>query len=80
MSENYQEALFQIVAEQLNIKTETLKLSDHFINDLKADSLDVVELIMSVEEKWNISIPDEKAEKMETIKHLLDYIKTVCVS
>ena len=76
MSESNQETLFQIISEQLNIKTEKLKLSDHFINDLKADSLDVVELIMSVEEKWNISIPDEKAEKMETIQHLLDYIKT----
>ena len=76
MAENTQESLFQIISEQLNIKAEKLKLSDHFINDLKADSLDVVELIMSVEEKWNISIPDEKAEKMETVQHLLDYIKT----
>lgn len=76
MSKSNQETLFQIISEQLNIKTEKLKLSDHFINDLKADSLDVVELIMSVEEKWSLSIPDEKAEKMETIQHLLDYIKT----
>lgn len=75
MSASSQETLFQIISEQLNIKTEKIKLADHFINDLKADSLDVVELIMSVEEKWNISIPDESAEKMETVQHLLDYIK-----
>lgn len=76
MSDNTKEALFKIIAEQLNIKTDKLKLSDHFINDLKADSLDVVELVMSVEEKWNISIPDESAENMESIQNLLDYIKT----
>ena len=76
MSADIKEALFQIISEQLNVKTDQLNLSNHFINDLKADSLDVVELIMSVEEKWNLSIPDEKADKMETIQNLLDYIKT----
>ena len=76
MSSNPQEILFQIISDQLKIKADTLKLSDHFINDLKADSLDIAELIMSVEEQWNISIPDSSSEKMETLQDLLNYIKT----
>ena len=76
MSSNSQEILFQIISDQLRIKADTLKLSHHFINDLKADSLDIVELIMSVEEQWNISIPDTLSEKMETLQDLLNYIKT----
>ena len=75
MSEKLQESLLEMIADQLNLKTENIKLSHHIINDLKADSLDVVELVMSAEEKWNLSIPDEDAEKMETAQDLLDYIK-----
>ncbi|MBC6415674.1 MAG: acyl carrier protein [Bdellovibrionales bacterium] len=67
--------VFDIVSKQLSIEKNKIKKSYSFIKDLKADSLDVVELIMSVEEEWKISIPDEIAEKMETIQDVINYVK-----
>lgn len=75
MSKDIKENLIELISKQLNIEKENIKTRDSFTKDLKADSLDVVEIIMSVEEEFDISIPDEKAEKMETIQHLIDYIK-----
>ena len=68
--------LTALIAEQLGVKQEQIKPANHFIKDLKADSLDVVELIMSAEEKFELSIPDEEAEKLETVQNFLDYIKS----
>lgn len=70
-----QKEVIDLITEQLNLKAEDIKLENEFIKDLKADSLDVVELVMSVEEKFDIQIPDEEAEKMYTVQSVIDYIK-----
>ena len=65
----------ELVANQLNQKSENIKAENEFLKDLKADSLDVVELIMSFEEQFDIQIADEDAEKMLTVQNAVDYIK-----
>ena len=72
---NIQKEVIALIAEQMNIKLESIKTTDNIIDDLKADSLDVVEIVMTLEEKFEISIPDESAEKMKTIQDLIDYVK-----
>ena len=64
-----------LIAEQLNIKPDKVKTTDKFIEDLKADSLDIVEIVMTVEEKFELSIPDESAEKIQSIQDLITYIE-----
>lgn len=70
-----EERIRKIVAEQLGVKPEELKNEQSFVNDLGADSLDTVELIMAFEEEFDIEISDEKAEKIVTIQDAIDYIK-----
>ena len=70
-----QKEVIDIVAKQLDLKTEDIKPENEFIEDLKADSLDLVELIMLFEEKFDIQIPDEDAENIQTVKKAIDYIK-----
>jgi acyl carrier protein len=65
----------KIVAEQLRLKVDNLKPTDRFIEDLKADSLDVVELVMAVEEEFKLEIPDKEAEKMTTIGQVITFLK-----
>ncbi len=67
--------LKQIVASNLDIKEERITPDSQFINDLGADSLDLVELIMALEEEFGVEIPDEAAEKIRTISDALKYIK-----
>lgn len=69
------ERVRKIVAEQLGIKPEELGNHQSFVNDLGADSLDTVELIMAFEEEFDTEIPDEKAEKIVTVQDAIDYIK-----
>ena len=64
----------EIVAEQLNVEMSELENSKSFINDLGADSLDVVELVMAMEEAFDIEIPDEDAEKIQTVGDAAKYI------
>lgn len=64
----------KIVAEQLGVKVEDIKDEASFVNDLGADSLDTVELVMALEEEFDIEIPDEEAEKISTIKEAVDHI------
>lgn len=71
-----QKEIYQMIAEQLNLKIEDIQPESEFIKDLKADSLDVVELVMSAEEKFNIQIPDEEAENLISVKAFIDYIKS----
>lgn len=66
----------KIIAEQLGVKEEEVKSESAFIDDLGADSLDTVELIMSLEEEFNIEIPDDDAEKMVKVSDVVQYIKT----
>jgi acyl carrier protein len=66
----------KIVCEQLGVSPEEVKLGASFIDDLGADSLDTVELVMAFEEEFEIEIPDEEAEGIATIKNAVDYITT----
>ena len=63
-----------IVVEQLGVDESEVAIDSTFIDDLGADSLDIVELIMAFEEEFNIEIPDDAAEKMKTVKDTVDYI------
>ncbi|MCL2925460.1 MAG: acyl carrier protein [Trichodesmium sp. MAG_R04] len=65
----------KIVIDQLGVKEEEVRPEANFANDLGADSLDTVELVMALEEEFNIEIPDEAAEKISTVKAAVDYIK-----
>jgi acyl carrier protein len=68
------EKVKKIIAEQLDVPEADIVPSASFVDDLGADSLDQVELIMAMEEEFNISIPDEDAEKITTVKDAVDYI------
>ncbi|MBU3153830.1 acyl carrier protein [Clostridium estertheticum] len=63
------------ISSQLNIDEEEIKIGSSFMNDLGADSLDIVELIMELEEKYDIEIPDEDVEKIATVGDIVEYIK-----
>ncbi|MCK4322202.1 acyl carrier protein [candidate division WOR-3 bacterium] len=65
----------KIIVEQLGVDESEVTPDAHFIDDLGADSLDTVELILSFEENFNISIPDEEAEKLETVGKALEYLE-----
>ncbi|MEO0688366.1 MAG: acyl carrier protein [Cyanobacteria bacterium J06649_11] len=68
------EKVKKIVAEQLGVEDEKITPNAHFANDLGADSLDTVELVMALEEEFDIEIPDEAAEKITTVQEAVDYI------
>lgn len=66
----------KIVAEQLEVEPDEVNPEANFANDLNADSLDVVELVMALEEEFDIEIPDEAAEQIATVKAAVDYISS----
>jgi len=63
----------KIVAEQLGVAEDEVKLESSFVDDLGADSLDTVELVMALEDEFEIEIPDEQAEKITTVQQAVDY-------
>ena len=69
-----EERVKKIVAEQLGVKEEEVKNEASFVEDLGADSLDTVELVMALEEEFETEIPDEEAEKITTVQLACDYI------
>ncbi|MBA1333820.1 MAG: Acyl carrier protein [Firmicutes bacterium] len=69
------EKVKEIVAEQLGVDEDEVVLEASFIDDLGADSLDIVELIMALEEEFDMEIPDEDAEKIVTVGDAVEYIK-----
>ena len=69
------EKIKSIIAEQLGVKSEEIKTESSFVDDLGADSLDTVELVMALEEEFGIEIPDEDAEKMATVGEAIKYIE-----
>jgi len=71
---NIEEQVKNIVAEQLGVKSEEVKNESSFVDDLGADSLDTVELVMALEEEFETEIPDEDAEKITTVQQAIDYI------
>ena len=75
MSESIDDRVKKIVGEQLGVKEEQVTDNASFVNDLGADSLDTVELVMALEEEFNTDIPDTDAEKITTVKEAIDYIK-----
>ena len=64
-----------VIVEQLSVNSEEIKLESSFVEDLNADSLDVVEMIMALEEKFGIEIPDQDAESMKTVQDVVAYIE-----
>jgi len=71
-----EERVKKIVAEQLGVKEEQLNNEASFVDDLGADSLDTVELVMALEEEFDTEIPDEEAEKITTIQLAIDYVNS----
>jgi len=69
------EKLREIIVDKLSVQPDQVKLESRFMEDLGADSLDVVELVMAIEEAFGIEIPDEDAEKIRTVKDAVDYIE-----
>ncbi len=69
-----EEKVYQIVSEQMGIDKSELARDTSFVDDLNADSLDTVELVMEFEDEFEMSIPDEEAEKIRTIGQTVDYI------
>lgn len=74
MSE-HESKMKQIIAEKLGVSEDKVTPQASFVDDLGADSLDQVELIMALEDEFNIEIPDEDAEKIRTVKDALDYLE-----
>ena len=75
MSDNFETKLKEIIAEQLNVEISEVEASKSFIEDLGADSLDVVELVMAIEESFDIEIPDEDAQNIQTVGDAVTYVK-----
>ena len=73
--ENIEQRVKKIVAEQLGVNEADVKNESYFVNDMGADSLDTVELVMALEEEFETEIPDEEAEKITTVQQAVDYIK-----
>jgi len=69
------ERVKKIISEQLNVKEDEITESSSFVDDLGADSLDTVELVMAFEEEFGIEIPDEEAEKIRTVGDAIKYIE-----
>lgn len=68
--------LKEIIVEQLSVDEDRIKAESSFIDDLGADSLDIVELVMTMEEKFDLEIPDEDAEGLKTVGDAVSYLKT----
>ncbi|MBI4055618.1 MAG: acyl carrier protein [Elusimicrobia bacterium] len=73
---NVEEKVKGIIVEQLGVDAAEVAPQAHFVNDLGADSLDTVELVMALEEEFDMEIPDEEAEKIQTVGQAIEYIKT----
>ena len=74
MASSIEEKVIGIVSEQLNIPKEDIKLDSDFVSDLKADSLDLVELVMEFEDEFGVQIPESDQEKIKTVGDAIKYI------
>ena len=75
MTGEIEDKVFQIVSDQMSVDKSELSRATSFVNDLHADSLDTVELVMELEDEFDMTIPDEEAEKLKTVGEAIDYIK-----
>ena len=66
----------EVIIDKLGVEEDSIKPEAHFVNDLGADSLDTVELVMALEEEFDCEIPDEEAEKITTVKQANDYVNS----
>ena len=71
---NVEQILFKIIGTQLGIGTDEISYKSNFMDDLGADSLDTIEIVLSIEEEFNIEIPDHEVEQMETVVSVLNYL------
>lgn len=69
------EKIKEIIIEQLNVEEDVITMDTHLMKDLEADSLDAVEIIMGIEDEFGIEIPDEEAEKFQTVSDLVNYVE-----
>jgi acyl carrier protein len=76
MSATIEQKVKNIIADQLGVGEEEIKQTSSFIEDLGADSLDIVELVMAMEEEFEVEIPDEEAENIKTVQDAVNYITT----
>jgi acyl carrier protein len=76
MAENVETKVREIISEQLGVSVEQVTPEASFIEDLGADSLDIVELVMALEEQYGMEISDEDAEKIRTVKDVVHYIES----
>ena len=76
MSTEIPDKVKEVIVEQLGVDPEKVKPEASFIDDLGADSLDIVELVMAMEESFEIEIPDEDAEKLKTVQDVADYLNS----
>ena len=74
-SDEISQAVLRVIVDQLHVNPDYVKLDSSFVDDLGADSLDTVEIVMALEEKFDTEIPDEDAEKITTVRSAIDYIK-----
>ena len=74
MADEIEEKIIEIVSEQMGVDKSEITRETSFVNDLNADSLDTVELVMECEDEFELSIPDEEAEKIQTVGAAVDYI------
>jgi len=70
-----EEKVIEIISQKLNLSKDQIKPEASFVDDLGADSLDLVELVMAMEEAFGMEVPDEEAEKLRTVKDVIDYVK-----
>ena len=69
------EKIKEIIIEQLNVEEDLITMDTHLMKDLEADSLDAVEIIMGIEDEFGFEIPDEEAEKFQTVSDLVNYVE-----
>ncbi len=75
MAENIEDKVIKIVADQFEVPADKITTKSLFTDDLKADSLSVVELVLAIEEAFGLEIPDEDAEKIKTVGDVVNYVK-----
>jgi len=70
-----EDKVIEIISQKLNLSKDQIKPEASFVDDLGADSLDLVELVMAMEEAFGMEVPDEEAEKLRTVKEVIEYVK-----